>query len=97
MNLSHRGVINDFFSEVLGLDGDRARDVMRLLDKYEKLPREVFHAELLKLGVEKRDEINSFMNAKSVEKLQSVFPVLSGSKSMQDLSKIVSSLSAAGK
>jgi histidyl-tRNA synthetase len=50
LKLNHRGVINDFFSIVLDIQEDELkRDLMRLLDKYAKLKKEVFEDELEKL------------------------------------------------
>ena len=50
LKLNHRGLINDFFSLVLDISDETVkRDLMRLLDKYAKLKKEVFEDELEKL------------------------------------------------
>jgi histidyl-tRNA synthetase len=52
LKLNHRGLINDFFSLVLDISAeDTKRNLMRLLDKYAKLKKEVFAEELEKLGL----------------------------------------------
>lgn len=50
LKLNHRGLINDLFSLVLELDDEETeRNLMRLLDKYAKLKKDVFEDELEKL------------------------------------------------
>ena len=47
LKLNHRKLIDAFLSEVLGIKKDeKKRDLMRLLDKYEKLEKDTFEKEL---------------------------------------------------
>lgn len=93
LKLNHRELINGFFDVVLDLASGQTRtDLMRLLDKYEKLSREVFNSELEKLGVSNFDAVHNFMSAKNLEELKEKFPQLSDDESFQDFEKIFSAL-----
>jgi len=94
LKLNHRGVINDFFSLVLDIQDDTIkRDLMRLLDKYAKLKKEVFEQELEKLGLQQESSIlHDFMSAKTVEDLQKGFVLLAGSESFTEFTTIMSNL-----
>jgi len=94
LKLNHRGVINDFFDIVLDIQDDTVkRDLMRLLDKYAKLKKDVFEQELTKLGLEKEEKIiHDFMWARTVRDLQESFVLLSGSESFSEFTGIMQSL-----
>jgi len=94
LKLNHRGLINDFFDLVLEIsDESKKRDLMRLLDKYAKLKREVFEDELSKLGlVQEAKILHDFMWAKTVSDLQESFVLLAGSESFSEFTGIMQSL-----
>lgn len=94
LKLNHRGVINDFFDLVLDIqDETTKRDLMRLLDKYAKLKKEVFSQELSKLWLSREEKIiHDFMSAKTLKDLQEWFVLLAGSGSFQEFSSIMKNL-----
>lgn len=49
--VSHRGLVNDFFTQVLKLESTIQPAILRLLDKKDKLSAEEFHTEFQKLGL----------------------------------------------
>jgi len=94
LKLNHRGVINDFFDLVLDIQDETVkRDLMRLLDKYAKLKKEVFSEELSKLWLSGEEKIiHDFMSAKTLQDLQEGFVLLAWSQSFQEFSSIMQSL-----
>jgi len=98
LKLNHRGLINDFFSVVLDIhDNDLKRELMRLLDKYAKLRKEIFEGELEKLWLKKEaDILHTFMWAKTVADLQENFVSLAGSESFIEFTNIMKNLESLG-
>jgi len=94
LKLNHRWVINDFFDIVLDIKSDDTkRDLMRLLDKYAKLKREVFEDELEKLWLKSEAKIlHDFMSAKTISDLQEGFVLLAWSESFTEFTAIMQSL-----
>jgi len=91
-------VINDFFDIVLDIRSDEIkRELMRLLDKYAKLRKEIFEDELEKLWLRKEaDILHTFMWAKTVVDLQESFVSLAGSESFAEFTKIMKNLESLG-
>jgi histidyl-tRNA synthetase len=98
LKLNHRGLINDFFSLVLDISAeDTKRNLMRLLDKYAKLKKEVFAEELEKLGLSWEQEVlEKFMLAKTITDLQEWFVLLAWSESFTEFTNIMKSLESLG-
>lgn len=98
LTLNHRWVINDFFRLVLEITNETTkRDLMRLLDKYAKLKRDIFDEELEKIGLKKESEIiHIFMSAKTVSDLQTSFLLLAGSESFLEFTSIMKNLENLG-
>ncbi len=96
LKLNHRGLINDFFSIVLDITSDDTkRDLMRLLDKYAKLKKDVFEDELAKLWLGSESQVlHDFMSAKTITDLQQSFVSLAGSESFWEFTSIMKSLEA---
>ncbi len=94
LKLNHRGVINDFFSLVLDISDETVkRDLMRLLDKYAKMKREVFDEQLEELGLQNESKIiHTFMSAKTISDLQTAFVSLSNSENFREFTSIMKSL-----
>lgn len=97
LRLNHRELINGFFQIILGIsDTELSKNLMRLLDKYEKLKKEVFDDEVKKLGIDDVVPIHQFMAAKNLGDLKHMFISLAGDSSFQDFEEIFSSLEALG-
>ncbi len=89
LKLNHRKLIDAFFSEVLGIKKDnQKKDLLRLLDKYEKLPKEVFEKDLNSLGISTPEPIHAFMSAKNIDDIQKEFLSLAGNKSLEEFTHI---------
>jgi len=74
LKLNHRALIDDFLSEVLDVQKDSLKtDLMRLLDKYAKLPKNVFEKELEDIGIKTPEPIHAFMSIKSIHELKNEF------------------------
>ena len=97
LRLNHRQLINEFFDEILGLkESENKRDLMRLLDKYDKLSKDIFGEQAKKLGVEHVDIIHKFMSAKTPLELKESFISLAGSKALKDFLFLVEGLEKLG-
>ena len=93
LKLNHRKLIDAFLSEVLGISKDSTKiELMRLMDKYEKLKKADFEAELAKIGVDAPEPVHAFMNAKTPEEIGWEFLSLAGSESLTEFTKIHSLL-----
>lgn len=93
--LNHRGLIDHFFSKVLWVEaGEKKTELMRLLDKYDKLPGEKFEELLSEQGcsVEQVHAITRFMKCNSITHLEDNFPSLSEDEFFESFRKIVSEL-----
>ncbi len=97
LKLNHRKLIDAFLSEVLGIKKDeKKRDLMRLLDKYEKLEKDSFEKELSKIGIDTPEPIHAFMSVKTIDEIQREFLLLAGNESLQEFSEISRMLTELG-
>jgi len=94
LKLNHRALILDFLSEVLWVTQDEMqKEVIRLMDKYEKLSASEFTSRLHEIDAECDSSlITSFMKATSIEDLTRDFIVLAGNESFQDFKYIIMTL-----
>jgi len=63
--INHRGLVDDFFSQVLKINQSTNAPLLRLLDKKDKLSEDEFTTECLKLDLltDQIEQINSFLSA----------------------------------
>lgn len=95
LRLNHRELINTFFSTILGLQDDELKkNLMRLLDKYEKLRKDDFEKLVAELGDIDISKIHQFMQARSISDLEKSFPILSSIPFFADFKTIFSTLQA---
>jgi hypothetical protein len=93
LKLNHRELINGFFDIVLEIkDSQKKTQLMRLLDKYEKLPKNIFDEEIQKIGLTDSEVVHKFMAAKTLEDLRESFVSLAGDRSFQDFEYIIETL-----
>jgi histidyl-tRNA synthetase len=93
LRLNHRELINTFFSTILWLQDDELKkNLMRLLDKYEKLRKDDFEKLVNELWEIDITKIHQFMQAQSISDLENAFPLLSNIPFFQDFKIIFSSL-----
>ena len=89
LKLNHRKLIDAFLSEVLGISKSSTKtELMRLMDKYEKLKKSDFETELAKIWIDTPEPIHAFMNAKTPEEIGQEFLSLAGSESLAEFTKI---------
>ncbi len=89
LKLNHRKLIDAFLSEVLGIKKDeKKRALMRLMDKYEKLSKDVFEKELWKIGINTPEPIHAFMSLKTIDEIQKEFLSLAGDESLNEFAEI---------
>jgi len=93
LKLNHRELINTFFSDILELqDGEQKTNLMRLLDKYEKLKKEDFEELVKKCADVNVDQVHAFMNSESIEDLETNFPAFTENQFFQDFKVIFHTL-----
>lgn len=94
LKLNHRALIQSFLGEVLGVTDElNQKQVIRLMDKYEKLPASEFESKLLEIDPECDFAlIVKFMQAQSIEDLSRDFIILAGNSSFQDFKYIITIL-----
>jgi len=93
LKVNHRALIDAFFSHVLNLKKEgQKKDLMRLLDKYEKLPKDVFESELHGIGIDSPTPIHAFMSAKNTQDLEKEFLFLAGNESVKEFASITQKL-----
>lgn len=97
LKLNHRELINGFFKVVLNIqDNQTQTQLMRLLDKYEKLKKDIFDEELQKLWINDSTVIHNFMTAKNLTELKERFISLAWDSSFRDFEEIFKALEDLG-
>jgi len=97
LKLNHRSIINDFFDIVLEVfDTDTRTDLMRLLDKYEKLPKDAFEHELKKIGLRDAEPIHKFMSVKNLHQLKTHFIRLADNDRFRNFEILIQQLEELG-
>lgn len=96
LRLNHREIINMFFEHELGIqDMEQSKQIMRLLDKYEKLPRDVFQSQLQEQWVRDIQKILRFMESTSIADLRIHFPALAWTQVFAEFEEVYMSLEKA--
>lgn len=94
LRINQRELINIFFREVLEIfDDNMARDLMRLLDKYDKLSQIDFNQCLQDLHLsDKWESIEWFMKARNIADLEKSFPKIVNTSVFQEFQQTYSQL-----
>ncbi len=93
LKLNHRGLIDSFLTQVLAIKKQETKmNLMRLLDKYDKLPKEVFEKELKSIGIKTPEPIHAFMSARTTEDIRKEFLLLAGTESLKQFASITEKL-----
>ena len=93
LKLNHRALIDAFLTEVLIIQKeDTKKFLLRLLDKYETLPKKTFEDELLKIGIQTPEPIHAFMSLKTIEEIQTEFLSLAHNESLNEFIEISKTL-----
>lgn len=97
LKLNHRELINIFFDEILELTDEEVKtNLMRLLDKYEKLPKEKFEVALEELWLSDAQVIHNFMSARNLDDLKKSFVSLAGNPVFTQFEAVLSQLEKLG-
>lgn len=88
--INHRKLIDSFFNLVLEIAEDNRLPLLHLMDKYKKLPVEIFLDELEKMQFKEEavKSIKTFMQLDSLDTLCEEFPILQNDKSIADLQNL---------
>ncbi len=94
LKLNHRKLITGFLTEVLAItDEEKQKCITRLMDKYEKLSRGDFEKLLHEIDVSVNIQlVILFMEARSIEDLQTSFLTLATSESFREFEALISAL-----
>ena len=91
--MNHRALLNAFFDIVLEIKKEDVRtELLRVLDKYEKLSKKDFDELLKKLGIPDSEVVHKFMQAKTIQDLQEAFISLAGLDFFKDFQSLVQTL-----
>ncbi len=92
--INHRSLIDTFLLEVAKIDNDKEQDVVRLMDKREKLELQAFILSMSDLGLseEQVNAIVKFMGASSVEELGDLFDSLKTNQAILDIHALMEQL-----
>lgn len=98
LKLNHRSLINAFFEKVLEIpEGEKRTELMRLLDKYEKLSQRDFEAGLKKLWIDDGyPAIRDFIEVQSLSEIKERFMHLATDDHFSDFESTVDALIALG-
>jgi len=91
ININHRKLINSFLDS-LKIDNSEKIQIIRIIDKFEKIPESYFKEEILKITTEDNyNQINKFLKS-SFSELETLFPNLKedlGYKNLQEILQIL--------
>ncbi len=89
--VNNRKLLNYVILDLANLDKNLLVPVLRILDKFDKLPEDIFLEKLVELGVSSSsvDTLLEFMKAKNVESLVNLFPKLEESEGFIETNEII--------
>jgi histidyl-tRNA synthetase len=98
LNLNNRKIIDTILDSIVKVTKENKQDVVRLMDKFEKLTNDEFSKSLKDVGLipEQIVKIELFLKSTDAEKLQENFPELSSNEGLLETLKIVETLTKLG-
>ncbi len=95
LKINHRHLIENFLLEVVGLSPEQKTNMIRLMDKWEKLPREAFVATAIELGAStsQTEQVVQFLSATSLSELLEVLPALATQPSIAEMQLLMQQMS----
>lgn len=98
LNINNRKLIDGVLSEVAGVGEDIRTEVVRTLDKFEKLESSGFKSRLSELGLSNEviGKLELFMNSKSASELVNNLPELESNEGYKESVEIMNTLSNLG-
>lgn len=91
LNINHREIINFVLKNIAKIPENKQQDVVRIMDKWEKIKLEDFEKTLLDLWIknEQVEIICDFMNCEDLESLKNIFPEIESSLWFEYLEKVL--------
>lgn len=91
VHINNRRFFNDVIAAICGTDEEESKKVSKIVDKKNKIPREVYEKELAELGIsgEKLNKIDSLYKM-TVQEATALCPESTGSKELIDLFRLLS-------
>jgi histidyl-tRNA synthetase len=98
VRINNRKLIFDVVEKLLDIKGAQLQEVVRLLDKWEKLPREVMIENLTALNLSEKQvqTLTAFIEAKSIEGLCQSIPELTESIGLQEVKAVLTAMAERG-
>jgi histidyl-tRNA synthetase len=96
--LNHRYLIDTILTDIAEVSADHRVPIVRLLDKFEKLPLDAFQHRLRELGLteESIGHLTRFMQSQDADQLLQNFPRLATNSAYQQITHIFSTLQQLG-
>lgn len=98
LKINHRYLIDNFLLEVVNIAEEQKTQIIRLMDKWEKLSREAFTDALTEqwLTKEQGDYIIAFLESSDLKKLIELFPALQYNTSVWEMHELINKLEQLG-
>ena len=98
LNINNRKLIDGVINELAGIDENIRTEVVRILDKFDKLDENEFKSRLLALGLVDSvvSKLELFMNSKTAEELMRNLPDLEPNDGYREWVEIMDTLSKLG-
>jgi histidyl-tRNA synthetase len=96
--LNHRNLIDVFLTDIANVPDHIRIQIVRILDKFDKLPLETFQGSLGDLNIEKQtvDILTRFMQSKNADQLLDNFPMLEKNPGYRQINHIANTLGELG-
>lgn len=96
--VSHRGIIDYVLNGSIGVPEDVKQNVVRVMDKFFKLERDVFEKELENLGLEsvQIEKVVKFLTSETLDDLEKNFNGITDSDGFIELTEIIKTLNELG-
>lgn len=90
LKINHRHLIDTFLLEVVGVEKQSKNELVRLMDKREKIGQDGFiqGANELNCSMAQTEQLLSFLQTTTLDQLFAAFPVLKGQKSLQEIQQV---------
>lgn len=98
VKINHRHLIENFLLEVVGLSPEQKTQMIRLMDKWEKLTREAFISTAIELGAStaQTEQVVQFLSATSLSELLEVLPALATQPSIDEMQSLMQQMADLG-
>ncbi|HKL44400.1 MAG TPA: histidine--tRNA ligase, partial [Candidatus Absconditabacterales bacterium] len=97
LNINNRFLIDDVLLTI-GINGDIKQEIVRTMDKRDKLPKDAIQEILLEKGLNSKQvgQLIKYMNVQNIQELEEEFSELKDSKGLTQTKAIIDAISALG-